>query len=251
MENEQKPKVKTDTCYLICATHRVGSSLLCEALANTGLAGRPAEYFWRDTRKMWSERWGIHSFREYLTGVKKHTTTPNGVFGTKTSWECLQDLVQNARELPEYHNLSTPDLLESIFPNLHYVYMSRRDKVRQAVSLWRAVQTRVWTETFGKTANPAREPEFDFERIEYWRQYNHRNEKAWKAFFAENGIMPHTVDYQDLVDDYESTAIEILRYLGVSIPVDIVFGPRRLKKQADELSEEWVQRYRNLRGQHR
>ena len=31
--------------FLICSTPRSGSTLLCEALRNTGLAGRPEEYF--------------------------------------------------------------------------------------------------------------------------------------------------------------------------------------------------------------
>ncbi|MCP4417029.1 MAG: hypothetical protein GY805_10425 [Chloroflexi bacterium] len=31
--------------YLICATPRSGSTLLCEALRNTNLAGNPDEYF--------------------------------------------------------------------------------------------------------------------------------------------------------------------------------------------------------------
>ena len=31
--------------YLVCATPRSGSTLLCEALINTGLAGHPKEYY--------------------------------------------------------------------------------------------------------------------------------------------------------------------------------------------------------------
>src|SRR5687767_6906049 len=31
--------------YLVCATPRSGSTLLCEALKATGVAGRPGEYF--------------------------------------------------------------------------------------------------------------------------------------------------------------------------------------------------------------
>ena len=31
--------------YLICATPRSGSTLLCDALERTGIAGRPAEHF--------------------------------------------------------------------------------------------------------------------------------------------------------------------------------------------------------------
>src|SRR3954465_5603909 len=31
--------------YLVCATQRSGSTLLCEALKSTGVAGRPEEFF--------------------------------------------------------------------------------------------------------------------------------------------------------------------------------------------------------------
>ena len=31
--------------YLVCATQRSGSTLLCELLKDTGVAGRPEEYF--------------------------------------------------------------------------------------------------------------------------------------------------------------------------------------------------------------
>jgi len=31
--------------YLVCATERSGSTLLCELLAGTGVAGRPEEFF--------------------------------------------------------------------------------------------------------------------------------------------------------------------------------------------------------------
>jgi LPS sulfotransferase NodH len=41
MSTVPEPRVS----YLVCATPRSGSTLLCEALSGTGLAGRPAEYF--------------------------------------------------------------------------------------------------------------------------------------------------------------------------------------------------------------
>src|SRR3954467_13591327 len=36
---------RPDHSYLVCATPRSGSTLLCELLAATGVAGRPAEHF--------------------------------------------------------------------------------------------------------------------------------------------------------------------------------------------------------------
>ena len=37
--------MRPHTCYLVCATPRTGSTLLCEALISTGLGGHPREYF--------------------------------------------------------------------------------------------------------------------------------------------------------------------------------------------------------------
>lgn len=34
-----------DRTYLVCATPRSGSTLVCQALKKTGVAGRPEEYF--------------------------------------------------------------------------------------------------------------------------------------------------------------------------------------------------------------
>lgn len=44
---------------------------------------------------------------------------------------------------------------------------------------------------------------------------------------------------------YEETALRIMDWLKISYPEDLVFGERRLLKQADSVSEEWVQRYRD------
>src|SRR5215207_8545306 len=42
-----RPMLSADAkrSYLVCATPRSGSTLLCEALKSTGVAGVPAEYF--------------------------------------------------------------------------------------------------------------------------------------------------------------------------------------------------------------
>src|SRR5690349_2818921 len=37
--------MQPDSSYLVCATPRSGSTLVCHALEETGVAGRPEEYF--------------------------------------------------------------------------------------------------------------------------------------------------------------------------------------------------------------
>ena len=70
----------------------------------------------------------------------------NGVWGGKLMWGHVDDLVARARELP---GLAGADLgrdrcARCSATTCRLVYVTRPDKVAQAVSLWRAVQTQTW-----------------------------------------------------------------------------------------------------------
>ncbi|MCA9930706.1 MAG: hypothetical protein KC419_19610, partial [Anaerolineales bacterium] len=69
--------------YMICATPRSGSTLLCEALRNTGLAGNPDEYFGPMHVARWTEKWQTQSEKEYFARVLVHGSGENGVWGVK------------------------------------------------------------------------------------------------------------------------------------------------------------------------
>ena len=239
--------MRPHTSYLVCGTPRCGISLLCEALKNTGSAGRPEEYFWRDDELFWSERWGVSTYADYLDKALEEGTTLNSVFGAKVMWGYFDDFVSKLRQIPDCRGMAVPDLMQIVFPNLHYIWMTRRDKVRQAVSFWKAIQTDVWAWTTDEPPVPAKEPAFDFEAIDYLVQEIVTHEAAWQQYFSECGVTPFTVIYEDLVLACEETALQILQYLNIPIPENLVFAERRLKKQADALSEEWVQRYYNLK----
>src|SRR2546423_4369603 len=120
------------TSYLICATPRSGSTLLCEALTNTGIAGRPEEFFQArketgvirrpleyfegtDTTEIAAilgESVGSEdllmsptseeNFADYLARVMQQRTTPNGVFGAKVMWGYFAGLLSNLARIPTY-----------------------------------------------------------------------------------------------------------------------------------------------------
>jgi LPS sulfotransferase NodH len=52
--------------YLICSTPRSGSTLLCEALTNTGVAGSPEEYY-QHRRKTGMPRRPLEYFEDVET----------------------------------------------------------------------------------------------------------------------------------------------------------------------------------------
>ena len=85
---------------------------------------------------------------------------------------------------------------------------------------------------------------FDIARIDALVQVIESHEAAWQHYFAANGIRPFMVIYEELVAAYEQTAIQILHELNIPVPEPLQFAPRRMKQQADALTEEWVRRYR-------
>ena len=231
--------------YLICATPRCGGYLLFEALENTGLAGNPGEYFWEDER--WAKEWGATDYTDFLNKVKQKSTTPNGAFGTKLMWGYFEKFINKVLQTPQFKNrdLSSHAVLMELFPNLKYIWIMRRDKIRQAISLWKGLQTLIWWKRTGDpTSELEKEPEYNFKAIDYFIQEIVFHEAAWQSYFTQYHITPFTVIYEDLVPFYEETALRIMDWLEISYPENLVFGPRHLQKQADSVSETWVQQYR-------
>jgi trehalose 2-sulfotransferase len=242
--------MKPQISYVICAVQRSGSFLLCEALKNTGFAGMPEEYFlngegWEDS--WWARQHGVTSRTGYLHLVFEKGTSPNGVFGTKIMWNYFHKMLESLREHPEYKEREAPQVMAALFPNVHYIWIVRRDKVRQAVSWAKAGQTDVYAWHKGEIPLPKREPTFDFGFIDQLYKLILEGEAGWQNYFEACGVQPFKVEYEELVEAYEPTALNVLEYLNVPYPKNLVFGERRLQKQADLLNEAWVEKYMQMK----
>ena len=251
--------------YLIMATPRSGSYLLCEALINTNLAGRPTEYFGPVETRSLLKKWDVPDYAACLARIIEEGTTPNGVFGAKIIWQFIEDFVDHLRDIPGYEKLSMPQLMSTTFPHLSYLWITRRDKVRQAISFWKALQNNAWIEFEGqrpwaqitaqkrvlaeswKQQPSEKEEIFDFKTIERLRRGLEEDEVEMQQYFTTCEVQPFKVVYEDFVGTYEETVFQILDYLQIPVPEQLVFGERKLKKQANEQSEEWVQRYYEIK----
>lgn len=247
--------------FLICATPHNGSTLLCEALKNTGLAGWPEEYF-EDMRHtsiaeqlaeysqlthepVFPIQPGSSTFMEHLTRVLIVGSSPNGVFSAKIMWSYFDDFICGLRQIPTYKEMPVRDLLPAIFPNLHYIWMTRRDKVQQAISFWQAFQRR--TQLFNGSAS--RNLVFNFEVIDHLLQQIMADDLDWLRYFDVCGIEPFTVVYEDLVEAYEDTVRNVLKYLQIAIPDDLVLDRWPIERPTDAVSEQWARRYHRLKGE--
>ncbi len=237
--------------YIVCTTPRSGSTVLCNILSNTKVAGQPTEYFYEGDfyNKLW-EKWEVSNFSEYLQSVFQETATPNGVIGVKimTGSGYFTGFMQNIRKIPRYQTDSRTDweILSDLFPNLHYIWLTRRNKVRQAVSQWRALQSGVWHQYKDGLVSEENEINFNFEEIDLLVQNLVLREVAWQDYFTAAKISPLTIVYEDFVQSPQEIILQILSYLNVSAPSNWVLK-MNLKKLTDFQSEMWVKQYLELK----
>jgi LPS sulfotransferase NodH len=266
--------------YLICSTPRTGSSLLCDALTATGVAGRPEEYFQFRARTGYPRRpqeyfegaadaeifdilgprtrveedearydpSRFERYEGYLEWALQAGTTPNGVFGAKVMWGYFNGFVTGLRwAVPGRQRLSVRELAPSVFPDLRYLSVTRRDKVRQAVSLWRALQTWSWS----SDQVPAVGTEhlvYSHAAIAHLIRDIEAHEYEWRTYFRECGVEPLTIVYEDFAGRYEETVRDILRHLQIPEAESAVIAAPHKRPQSDDLSREWTDRYRAESG---
>ena len=124
-----------------------------ERLRETGLPRQPRQYFKDPSVEGIAERLAPTEpgrperpgeFEAWFRYVLQRGTSPNGVFGAKMMWNYLEDFKTRMAELPGLEDLSFNERLSAVFPRLKIIFMRRRDKVAQAVSLWKAIQTQRW-----------------------------------------------------------------------------------------------------------
>ncbi|TNC73715.1 Stf0 family sulfotransferase [Rubellimicrobium roseum] len=240
--------------YIICATPRTGSTLLCDLLASTKVAGCPDSYFMTDLDPVWVERWGFpgRSARDtpghaasHLEAAKKVGRGQTGVFGLRLMRRDLDGLSaligQVFPDLP-----SDRARLEAAFGRVLYIHLSRVDKLGQAVSLVKAEQTGLWhvapDGTELERLAPPKEPAYDFDRIARKVAELEGHDSAWRTWFDEQGIEPLPVAYERLSADPSATLGRILGALGLPQPAPDALRPG-VAKLADATTHEWMRRY--------
>jgi LPS sulfotransferase NodH len=233
-------------CYVICAIPRSGSNLLTDGLHATRRAGRPKQFFLRASVAHFSALHRLNSggdFAAYVRDITRATATSNEVFGFKLMSWYLDDFLARLRQTRSFGDaaISDLDLLCNAFPRLQFVHIVRRNKLRQALSKARAVQTNLWKVQEGKSAQG--EPQFNANLIEQCLREGEQQEKIWDRFFERIGIEPFRVEYEKLCTDYERTIRAVLDFLKISLPRRIRIGAPVTIKQSDENSYAWEERF--------
>lgn len=206
--------------YAICFVMRSGSSWLCDLLIQAGL-GVPAEYYYP---LGFPERAARHEFQanprfnpsvetpaDYWRNVQE---SQGDVVGVKVHWQAFKVW---------QHEVDLGAL------DLKHIYLTRRDKLRQAISWYRADRTQRWS-VFDQPRSS--EPPFDRADIEKRIGYIAQYEQFWQTYLSDKRYLP--LEYESLGAE---TIDEIAEFLGIEVDQ----RPDSFHQiMRDELTEEFV-----------
>ncbi len=221
---------------MIACTSRSGSTLLQACLEHYGID--PQEWFNPEyTIKPAVSQGGISTLTQY--GEHLARTVRNDRFDLKGTIAALLFLYQ-VHELPERTDV------------WRFVFLRRRNLVRQAISARIAARTGQWTSdggsaAFGLDAWPQHheitDDDYSFEEISRAVlgivQQNSNLEKA----FVLLDIEPYRIYYEDFVEDLTGNTWDIARYLGLDPPAEPIEIKPRIKRQATSINARWETRF--------
>ena len=241
--------------YILCATPRSGSTLLCDLLASTGVAGRPHSYYRNEDVSYWSELWGVPQPHQpgnaafesaYLAAMIREGTAGTGIFGLRLMWSSVADASRRLDAIAG-DRAEVAARFARAFGSTLYIHLSRQYKLAQAISLIRAEQSGLWHRAADgaereRTA-PHQTPSYDGRRIAEVLNELRTDDAAWTDFFSTHGISPLRLTYETLTANPKQAVAAVLSALGQ----DPQASERILvqtSKLADADSLEWADRYR-------
>ncbi len=251
--------------YIIWFSQRVGSTMLTQALEDTGIAGRPREWLEAGNAPGLLAKYGVKDAFELRQLLWEKAATPSGVMGTK--YGMTDGLHREVTALFSTLIPGEPDpdgrrAWSAVYPRCRHVFLTRRNKLRLAVSWWRAIRANEWhrptrPETVlqeGPWIPPPRVPaaelidQYDREAIASLLLGANQREADMQELFDRWGVVPHTVVYEDLIASYEPTIRTLLDYLQIPGRETITIPAPAFERLADQVSEAWYQRFRESRA---
>ena len=225
--------------YIIFTTPRTASSLLCADLCECRKLGLPAEHLWRDESK--EEKMDPSALRNAVLETLKNSE----IFGSKIMLgnDTFQELMSITnimiKEFGTPCNCLSPNSEDSFF-----IFLFRKNKVRQAISWLRAIQSHRWfgTEDTLKTKGEKCSTEtYDFHSILYLINEIKRREKIFidRVNFQKKPYLAIESEY--FIKNREETISVIKDFLRIDT-LSIKLN-KTLLKQSYSVNYDWEKKF--------
>jgi LPS sulfotransferase NodH len=248
--------------YLVCASQRSGSTLLVESLRTTGVSGRPEEFFQylpETSRAPQPRDWfaAVHdetilkllaprvtgtpdtrSSAQWRDDLLREGRSANGVWGGKLMWNQTPLLLDRAAGLRDPSGTDLRSAIRDVVGEVTFIWVRRADIVKQAVSMWRAVQTQVWRDDGNDGTDDA--AQYHAGGIAYLAEMLRGQDDSWAQWFESEGIEPLEISFDELTAAPQATVAGVLDRIGLD---PALAPPPPLKRQSNGRSADWVRRF--------
>lgn len=191
--------------YLLCSTPRSGSYFLCRLLHALGI-GVPHEYFNANYTERFGARHGL--------SAEAALRDPQAYWRLLETKRSLGGWVGAKLQLPHLTTYFGSGALNSVLQRARFVYLVRRDLQRQALSWQQSLATGMWSFNDEVTTAPMPHLRSDADQIGKLIRALATQDAQWRVFFAEHGLVPHLLAYEDLIARPQQTMAELCKFLG-------------------------------------
>ncbi len=219
--------ITSNMLFVLCAP-RCGSCLLADLLYQNECCLLYEYFHIHKYLPILAERWncisnGYLNKEAFVQSLLRFRTHKSGWFACKIQGEQLEFFLKMEKYFPEVSK--------------HFVYISRRDLIAQAVSLAIAQQTGKWT---SQRKVQEKEIVYDFSQIsKCLRNLQHQSSILKEWLFTKDQYQ--TIYYEDLVTNSK----KVLEKLPCINSESTLLTKARLQKQANKINEEWIERFCN------
>lgn len=187
--------------YTIAFTVRSGSNAICDLLARNGL-GAPSEWFQKPPFAQNGQPW----LDAFVCLINEHQA--GGTFGSKMMHDHRARLDERLRAvIPGYRRL------DDLLPFHRWLWLVRKDKVLQAISLCRAERSGCWAVNESVHSAPDNS-EYDFFHLLSRLMMIQAGEYAWELYFQQHGIDPFVIVYEDFFQNLDRQLPKLIEHLG-------------------------------------
>ncbi len=213
-------------CIIAC-TSRTGSTMLSQLLSAYGAL--PDEYFNPPRVLIERDASGAKDYGQLCAHLVQ-AYSQHGIFAVKGPFQCVMPLFL-ADEFPRH------------IQSWRFVFLTRRNHVRQAISMLVARHTQSYA-AWQAPAATLRTEDYSPAKIASAIDNIVIGNAWWEKFFAVSGIEPLRVTYEDLVADQTTVVRSVAAHCGLSAanPAAPRYAP--LICQSTMLNEEWERRFR-------
>lgn len=138
--------------YIICTSPRSGSTLLCKLLAATGKSGVPDSHFHNPSMSSWLKAYEFSkadftsdqkALRAIFQAARRYGTGNTGIFGLRLQRGSFDFFMQQIAVV--HPKIKTDvELVQAEFGHTLFIYLTRANKLDQAISMVKATQTGLW-----------------------------------------------------------------------------------------------------------